>query len=153
MRRIPSKRFEPRVSISNCPVCQIVFVRQGSCCSSACNEVLSDAQDKLEFIRVRNSDLHAELNELQEVLGCIQNQLEFTESELKCLGMLWSKTRHLALDSKFESLEKKEKSTHRRLARLSRQYQRLNSKWKKLVIKKERSDKELSDLEAMIKKC
>jgi len=49
---------------------------QDECCSPDCSERLDDARTSIGWIRVKTTDLRADLYELEENLGRVQLNLE-----------------------------------------------------------------------------
>ncbi len=139
-------------SVRCCPVCRRDAVgSQDECCSPICSERLDDARTSIGWIRVQTTDLRADLYELEENLGRVQLKLEKVERLFARLDTGWWRAVGRGAFAKANAIGTLARATEKRLRRLAKLHRPLEKKWKVLKPKVVESERELEELETILR--
>jgi len=140
---------------SGCPVCSSRKHTVSICCSIACEEAVNDAKENIHWLRVNDSDLHAELHELQERFG--RNELRYRRVLIKFqkAGKWWQRYANADADTAVGQLlwvEEVEKRISALMVRLYLRHCNLDKRWRVLKKKAKSSEQEIAKLQAILSK-
>lgn len=65
---LPGSIFQSHLVVALYAPESIQYPRRSFCCSIACEEAVTDAKENINWLRVKDSELHAELHEFEEKL-------------------------------------------------------------------------------------
>ncbi len=147
--------FSKPDSNSSCPVCSSRKHTVPLCCSIACEEAVTDAKENIHWLRVKDSDLHAELHELQEKFG--RNELRYRRVlvKLKKAGARWQHYANADADTGVGQLlwiEEVQKKISAWMLRIHIRHCKLDKRWRVLTEKVQSSEQEIAKLEAILSK-
>lgn len=143
--------FSKPDSNSSCPVCSSRKHTVPLCCSIACEEAVTDAKENIHWLRVTDSELHAELHELQEKFG--RNELRYRQVLIKFqkAGKKWSD--FIFAEAEFGEVwwaEEIERKVSARMLKLHFRHCNLDKRWRVLKKKAKSSEQEIAKLEAIL---
>ena len=146
--------FSKPDSNSSCPVCSSRKHTVPLCCSIACEEAVTDAKENIHWLRVTDSELHAELHELQEKFG--RNELRYRQVLIKFqkAGERWW-THYTSAEDKFGQdwwAEEIERKISALMLRLYLRHCNMDKRWRVLKKKAKSSEQEIAKLEAILSK-
>lgn len=138
-------------SVRCCPVCRDAVSLQDECCSPDCSERLDDARSSIGWIRVKTTDLRADLYELEENLGRVQLNLEKHERLFARLDCGWWRAVYEGAFAKANLIGNLALRAEKRLKRLGKLLRPLEKRWKVLKPKVVDSERELAELETILR--
>lgn len=152
-------RFHFSKPSSGCPVCSsrkhTVSSKIFLCCSIACEEVVTDAKENINWLRVKDSDLHAELHEFQEKFGRMELRYRRVLIKLQKAGKRWQHYANADADTGVGEIlwvEEVEKRISAWMLRLHLRHCNLDKRWRVLSEKVQSSEQEIATLEAILRK-
>ena len=149
--------FSEPSNSGGCPVCSSkkpTICSQGfQCCSKACLEVVVDAKENIHWLRVKDSDLHAELHELQEKFGRMELRYRRLLIKLQKAGKKWSDFASAAAEfGEIWWAEEIERKVSARMLKLHFRHRQLDKRWRILKEAVLSSEQEIAELEAILRK-
>lgn len=151
--------FSEPSNSGGCPVCSSkkpTICSQGfQCCSKACLEVVVDAKENIHWLRVKDSDLHAELHEFQEKFGRMELRYRRALIKLQKTGKRWQQYANADADTGVGQLlwvEEVEKKISAWMLRIHLRHCKLDKRWRVLKETVLSSEQEIATLEAILRK-
>ena len=152
-------RFHFSKPSSGCPVCSsrkhTVSSKIFLCCSIACEEAVTDAKENINWLRVKDSDLHAELHEFQEKFGRMELRYRRVLIKLQKAGKRWQHYANADADTGVGELlwvEEVEKKISAWMLRIHLRHCKLDKRWRVLKETVLSSEREIATLEAILRK-
>ena len=152
-------RFHFSKPSSGCPVCSsrkhTVSSKIFLCCSIACEEAVTDAKENINWLRVKDSELHAELHEFEEKFVLMELRYRRVLIKLQKAGKRWQHYANADADTGVGELlwaQEVEKKISAWMLRIHLRHCKLDKRWRVLKETVLSSEQEIATLEAILRK-